>query len=121
MPAKAERIKVEVTDSTDGDTRTFIINMTAPTGDFRLSDLLQQRGVISPLNGELKRAVRLATEDYLSGAEGLIATLKQGATTAPNTRSNGKQQASARTRKSATAASTSELNKSLIQARTDES
>ncbi|HKR15326.1 MAG TPA: hypothetical protein VJT15_24890 [Pyrinomonadaceae bacterium] len=121
MPTKTERIKVEVTDSTEGDTRTFNINMTAATGDFQLSDLLQQRGVISALNGELKRAVRIATEAYLSGAEELLATLKQGATTTLNTRSNGKQQASNRTRKPATAASTSELNESVIHARTAES
>jgi hypothetical protein len=110
MPAKAERIKVEVTDSTEGETRTFNITMTAPSGDFQLSDLLQRRGVISALNGELKQAVRVATEDYLSGAEKLIATLKQGATTTPKTRSNGKQQASNGTRKAATAAGSSELN-----------
>lgn len=120
MPAKAERIKVEVTDSTEGETRIFNITINAPTGDFQLSDLLQQRGVISALNGELKRAVRVATEDYLSGAEEMIATLKQGATTTPNTRSNGKRQASTRTRKAATAASTSDLNKAVIQARAGE-
>lgn len=110
MPAKAERIKVEVRDSTEGETRTFNITMNAPTGDFRLSDLLQQHGVISALNGELKRAVRVATEDYLSGAEELIATLKQGATTAPNTRSKCKQKAHNETRRAATVAGASELN-----------
>jgi hypothetical protein len=119
MPAKAERIKVEVTDSTEDETRTFNITMTAPASDFQLSDLLQQKGVISALNGELKRAVRVATENYLSGAEGLIATLKQGTMTALNTRSKGQQQPRNGTRKAATVASTSDLNKSVNQAPAD--
>jgi len=121
MPAKAERIKVEVTDSTEGETRTFNITMTAPTTDFQLSDLLQQRGVISALNGELKQAVRLATEDYLSGAEGLIATLKQGPTTALTARSNGKQKARNGTRKTPTGAGTSDLNKGVAALLSNES
>ena len=117
MPAKAERIKVEVTDSTEGETRTFNITMTAPTTDFQLSDLLQQRGVISTLNGELKQAVRVATEDYLSRAEGLVATLKQGTTTALDTRSNGKRKA----RKAPTGAGTSEVNKGVAALLSNES
>ena len=66
--------------------------------------------MISALNGELKQAVRVATEDYLSGAEGLIATLKQGATTALDTRSNGKRKARNGTRKAPTGAGASDLN-----------
>lgn len=112
MPAKADRIKVEVTDSTNGETRTFNITMTAHTADFQLSDLLQQRGVLSALNGELKQAVRVATETYLLGAEALIATLKQGATTATHMRSNGKPKARIGTRKGITTVSASELNTS---------
>jgi len=112
MPAKAERIKVEVTDSTEGETRTFNITMTAPTADFQLSDLLQQRGVLSALNGELKQAVKVATEDYLSGADALIATLKQGTTTATPMRSNGKYKARVGTRKALTVVGASELNTS---------
>ena len=113
MGAQTERIKIEVADSTEAETRTFNIILTASTSDFRLADLLQQRGVISALNGELKQAVRVATEHYLSGAEALIATLKQGSTTALNTRSNGKQKARNGTRKALTEAGTSELNKGL--------
>jgi len=121
MPAKAERIKVEVTDSTEGETRLFKITMTAPTGDFQLSELLQQRGVISALNGELKQAVRVATEDYLSGAEGLIATLKREPTTALDTRPNGKRNARNGTRKAPTGAGTSELNKGVAALLSNES
>ena len=113
MPAKAERIKVEVTDSTEGATRTFNIMITVSTSDFQLSDLLQQRGVISGLNGEPKHAVRVATEDYLTGAEALIATLKHEPTTAVNTRSNGNRKARHGTRKAPTGAETSELNKGV--------
>jgi hypothetical protein len=54
MAAKTERIKVEVTDSTESETRTFKIVLMAPNGDFQLADLLRQRGVIPPINGELK-------------------------------------------------------------------
>ncbi len=112
MPAKAERIKVEVTDSTQGETRTFNITMTAPTADFQLSDLLQQRGVLSSLNGELKQAAKVATEAHLSRAEALIATLKQEAATAAPMRSNRKQNARTGSRKAPTAVGASELNTS---------
>lgn len=63
MAPKTERMKVEVTDSTEGETRTFKIILRAPNSDFQLADLLQQRGVISPLNGDLKQAVKVATQN----------------------------------------------------------
>src|SRR5215470_17158531 len=89
MPSKTERIKVEVTDSIEGETRRFGITLMAPNADFQLSDLLRQRGVISTLDGELKQAVRVATEKYLSGAEALISTLTKVYTAAPKSSSNG--------------------------------
>ena len=121
MPAKTERIKVEVTDSTEGEMRTFNITMTAPTSDFQLSDLLQQRGVISALNGALKQAVRVASEDYLSAAEGLIATLKQGARTTLDTRSSRKRKARNGIRKVPTGAGASELSKGVAALLSNES
>ena len=75
MAAKTERIKVEVTDSTEGQTRTFKIVVMVPNNDFQLADLLRQRGVIPPINGELKQAVKVATQNYLAGAEERISTL----------------------------------------------
>ena len=91
MAPKTERIKVEVTDSSEGETRRFGITLMAPNADFQLSDLLRQRGVISPFEGELKHAVRVATENYLSGAEALISTLTKVSTAAPNSSSNGRR------------------------------
>ena len=91
MAPKTERIKVEVTDSIEGETRRFGITLMAPNADFQLSDLLRQRGVISPLDGELKQAVRVATENYLSGAEALISTLTKGSAAAPKSSANGKR------------------------------
>ena len=88
MAAKQERIKVEVTDSTEGETRTFKIMLTTPNSDFQLADLLRQRGVISSINGELKQAVRVATQNYLSGAEALISTLAKGSTATPKVGNN---------------------------------
>jgi hypothetical protein len=76
MALKMERIKVEVTDSTEGETRTFKIILRAPNSDFQLADLLRQRGVIAPIDGELKQAIKEATQNYLSGAEALVSTLK---------------------------------------------
>jgi predicted ATP-grasp superfamily ATP-dependent carboligase len=75
MAPKTERIRVEVTDSIEGETRTFKIILMAPNTDFHLADLLRQRSVISPLHGELGQAVKVATQNYLSGAETLISTL----------------------------------------------
>ena len=83
MAAKTERIKVEVTDSAEGETRTFNIILRAPKSDFQLADLLRQRGVMSPIDGELKQAVRVAIQDYLAGAEALISTLEKASTTRP--------------------------------------
>ncbi len=91
MAPKTERIKVEVTDSIEGETRRFGITVMAPNVDFQLTDLLRQRDVISPLDGELKHAVRVATENYLSGAEALISTLTKVSTAAPKSSSNGRR------------------------------
>jgi hypothetical protein len=91
MAVKPERIKVEVTDSTEGETRTFAIILTAPNSDFHLADLLRQRGVISPINGELKQVVKVATQNYLSGAETLISTLTKVSTATPNAGNNRKR------------------------------
>jgi hypothetical protein len=91
MAPKTERVKVEVTDSTEGETRTFRIIMTAPNSDFQLADLLRQRGVMSPINGELKQAVKVATQNYLSGAEALISTLANPSAVTPKTASNSTQ------------------------------
>jgi len=88
---KTDRIKVEVTDSTEGETRTFTIVLRAPNSDFQLADLLQQRGVIAPLDGELKQAVRVAIENYLSGAEALISTLTKVSKAAPQSSPNGRR------------------------------
>lgn len=88
MALKVERIKAEVTDSTEGETRTFNINVRVPNSDFQLADLLWQRGVIAPIDGELKQAVKVAIENYLSGAEALISTLTKVSTAAPQSSFN---------------------------------
>ena len=91
MALKMERIKVEVTDSTEGETRTFKIILVAPNRDFQLADLLRQRGVISPIDGELKQAVKVATQNYLTGAEALISTLGKASTATPHAPINKKR------------------------------
>jgi hypothetical protein len=107
MPPKAERIKVEVTDSTEGETRTFRIILIAPNTDFQLADLLRQRGVISPVNAELKHAVREATQNYLSSAEALISTLAKGSTAIakPDNKTNRRNPNAAPNRSSSATAS----------------
>ena len=109
MALKMERIKVEVTDSTEGETRTFKIVLRAPNSDFQLADLLRQRGVIAPIDGALKQAVKVATQNYLSAAEGLISTLGKASMTplqAPNNRKRTDRNA---LRSSPTLATASEL------------
>lgn len=85
MAAKAERIKVEVTDSIEGETRTFNIVLRAPNSDFQLADLLRQRGVMSPIDSELKQAIKVATQNYLAGAEALISSLEKASSARPKT------------------------------------
>jgi hypothetical protein len=109
MAAKQERFKVEVTDSTEGETRTFKIILTAPNSDFQLADLLRQRGVIAPIHGELKQAVKVAAQHYLSGAEGLISTLTTVSTTTPKSSTNRKRKDRNTTRINPTSVTASEL------------
>src|SRR5690349_14030152 len=108
MAAKQERIKVEVTDSTEGETRTFKISLTVPNSDFQLADLLRQRGVIAPMHGELKQAMKEATQRYLSGAEGLISTLTKVSTATPESSTNRKRKDRNTTRINPTLATASE-------------
>ena len=114
MALKMERIKVEVTDSTEGETRTFKIVVMAPNSDFQLADLLRQRGVMSPLNGELKQAVKVATQNYLAGAEERISSLTKVSTATPKTGNNrnGKDRNAGRI--SPTSANASELQQGSI-------
>jgi len=114
MAAKTERIKVEVTDSTEGETRTFQIILTAPNSDFHLADLLRQRGVIPPINGELKQAVKVATQNYLAGVEDRISSLTKVSTATPKASNNrtGKDRNAARI--SPTSANASELQQGSI-------
>jgi hypothetical protein len=109
MALKMERIKVEVTDSTEGETRTFKIILRAPNSDFQLADLLRQRGVISPIDGDLKQFVKVATQNYLSGAEALISTLGKASMATPQTPNNRKRKDRNATRISPTLAGASEL------------
>jgi predicted Zn-dependent protease len=109
MALKTERIRVEVTDSSEGETRTFTIILTAPNSDFQLADLLRQRGVIAPINSELKEAVKAATRHYLSGAEGLISTLTKVSTAPPKSFTNRKRKDRNTARINPTSATASEL------------
>lgn len=114
MAAKPERIKVEVTDSTEGETRTFNIVVMAPNSDFQLADLLRQRGVIPPINGELKQAVKVATQNYLAGAEERISTLTKVSMASPKAGNNGNRKDRVATRNSPTPANASELQQGSI-------
>jgi hypothetical protein len=114
MAAKTERIKVEITDSTEGETRTFKIILTAPNSDFQLADLLRQRGVIPPINGELKQAVKVAIQNYLAGAEERISTLTKVSTATPKAGNKRNQKDRNAARVSPTSASVSELQEGSI-------
>src|ERR1041384_2449752 len=114
MAAKPERIKVEVTDSTEGETRTFKIVLTAPNSDFQLADLLRRRGVISPINGELKQAVKVATQNYLEGAEERISTLTKASARTPKAGNNRSRKERVATRVGPTSANASELQQGSI-------
>src|SRR5215212_11965626 len=109
MAAKTERIKVEVTDSTEGETRTFKIVLIAPNSDFQLADLLRQRGVISSINGELKQAVKIATQNYLASAEERISTLTKVSTATPKAGNNRNRKDRNVTRISSSSVNASEL------------
>jgi hypothetical protein len=111
MAPKTERIKVEVTDSTEGETRTLKLTLRAPNSDFQLADLLRQRGVIAPIDGELKQAVKVAAQKYLSGAEALISTLGKASMATPQAPNNRKRKDRDTPSSSPTLASASELNR----------
>lgn len=109
MTHKTERLKVEVTDSSEGESRTFKITLMAPNGDFQLADLLRQRGVIAPLHCDLKQAVKVATQNYLSGAEALISTLTKASVATPKTPNNRTRKDRNATRSSPVLRSASDL------------
>jgi hypothetical protein len=109
MALKMERIKVEVSDSTEGETRTFKIILKAPNSDFQLADLLRQRGVIAPIDGELKQAIKEATQNYLSGAEALISTLGKASMATPQAPNNRRRKDRNAPHTSPTLAGASEL------------
>jgi hypothetical protein len=109
MTAKPERIRVEVTDSTEGETRTFKIILTTPNSDFQLADLLRQRGVISPFSGELKKAVKVATQNYLAGAEERISILTRVSAATPKAGNNTNREDRVATRIRPTSANDSDL------------
>jgi len=90
MPAKSERARVEVKESSTLDIRTINITLTVPTSEFQLTDVLRQRGVINGLDAELKQAVKRAIESYLKAAETLILglTSKTNATSKPRVNSS---------------------------------
>ena len=114
MAAKTERIKVEVTDSTEGETRTFKIILMAPNSDFQLADLLRQRGVISSIDGELKQAVKVATRNYLAGAEDRISTLTKVSMATPKVGNNRNRKERVAARIGPTSATASELQQGNI-------
>ena len=114
MAAKTERIKVEVTDSTEGEIRTFKIVVMAPNSDFQLADLLRLRGVMSPLNRELKQAVKVATQNYLAGVEERISALTKVPTATPKAGNKRNRKESHAARISPTSASVSELQQGSI-------
>src|ERR1051325_2787888 len=111
MAAKTERIKVEVTHSTEGEMRAFKIVVMAPNSDFQLADLLRQRGVIPPINGELKQAIKVATQSYLASADERISTLTKLSTATPKAGDNRNRKDHDATRVSPTSATASELQK----------
>jgi hypothetical protein len=114
MAAKTERIKVEVTDSTEGEMRTFKIVVMAPNSDFQLADLLRQRGVISSINGDFKQAVKVATQNYLAGAEERISTLTKVSPAAPKAGNNRTRKDRNAARVSPPSANASELQQGSI-------
>src|SRR6266496_1152867 len=89
MATKSERVKVEITESTTGEIRTISIALTASAGDFLLTDLLKQRGVIEPLEVQLRQVVKSATENYLSEAESMVAGLASASKPIKQPRTNG--------------------------------
>jgi hypothetical protein len=73
-----ENLKIEVTQSTAGEIRTYQITVNAPAQDFLLPDLLSQRGALESFEWTLKQSVRCATENYLARTEELIAGIAGG-------------------------------------------
>ena len=114
MAAKPDRIRVEVTDSTEDETRTFKIVLMVPNSDFQLADLLRQRGVIPLINGELKQAVKVATQNYLTGAEERISTLTKVSAATPKAGNSRNRKERVATRISSSSANASEPQQGSI-------
>ncbi len=72
MRFEFEHITVEVKDSTEGDESTVVVTIKAPPNHFQITNHLPQRGVIQPLDSELKQAARDTTTSSLRDAESLV-------------------------------------------------
>ena len=88
MPGKSERLKVEISEASTQEIRTFSITLSAPLSDFQVTDILRQRGVINGLDLQLKQAIKETTDAYIKSAEELISSLANGSSTNRRSRSN---------------------------------
>ena len=78
MPKAKDSFRIDVTETTNAETRVITMTISAPVQEFMLADLLRKRGVLSNLDASLKQAVREAMQKHLDGAEELIASLVAG-------------------------------------------
>lgn len=88
MPGKSERLKVEISEASTQDIRTFSITLNAPLSDFQVTDILRQRGVINGLDSQLKQAIKDSVDAYIKSGEELIAGLASGSSTKRKSRLN---------------------------------
>ncbi len=75
MGRKSDYIKAEVSSSSEGGKRTYLITLTAPVSTFEFTDQLVNRKVIGSLDNHLKQAVKSTTRRYLKSSESLVSAL----------------------------------------------
>lgn len=76
MPrAKDNSIRIDVSEAMTNDTRTITVTINAPAKGFQLPDLFVERGAYDPIETGLKPVIRDAVQNYIEGAEGLVATI----------------------------------------------
>jgi hypothetical protein len=67
-PRANDKVKIVVEESNDGVVRKTIITVTAPAGDFGLTDQLTKMGKILPYSVKMTEAVQATHESYIQGA-----------------------------------------------------
>jgi hypothetical protein len=78
MGRTKDGLRIEIKEATAETLRTIQVTITAPVEDFKLTDVLRERGAFDGLDVTLRQAIKESIQAYTEDAESLIAELSNG-------------------------------------------